>query len=136
MRSRDGNSNFILTICSIVFLNIINLYSDEYLISYRYVVKDALLYNENINVSKSMKKCDGVAQESLFIDSVAHKRLESIILDNFDFFLEFTNRLGLEIKNYSTTTNLQNHSTTIVTLKTTCFKVDFNDKFVKIAPLK
>jgi hypothetical protein len=36
----------------------------------------------------------------------------------------------------STTTNMKNSSTTILTLKTTCFKVDINDNFAKITPLK
>ena len=110
--------------------------ADEYLISYRYVVKDATLYNEKLFISKAMKKCDGKVQNSIFINTNNSKSLKKIVEKNSEPFIEYIHKLGLHVEHKDFTKNLQNHSTTILTLKTTCFKVDFNDNFARIAPLK
>ena len=45
-------------------------------------------------------------------------------------------KLGLNVEHKDVNNKLSNtHLVTILTLKTTCFKVDFNDNFVKISPL-
>jgi len=62
MRSRDGNFSLSFTIFFIIFFNYTTLLADEYLISYRYVIKDAVIYNEQLNISKAMKKCSGDVQ--------------------------------------------------------------------------
>ncbi len=136
MRSRDGNLNFSLAICTVILFNFSNLFADEYLISYRYIVKDATLYNEKLNISKAMKKCHGQEKQAIYLDSFGFNNLHKIIRENSDNFISFIHKLGLHVEHQESTINLQNHSTTILTLKTTCFKVDFNDNFAKIAPLK
>ena len=50
--------------------------------------------------------------------------------------LEYIHKLDLHVQHKEQTINLQNQFTTILTMKTTCFKVDFNDNFATIAPLK
>jgi len=138
MRSRDGNLNFSLSICSIIFLlfNFTPLKADEYLISYRYVVKDAMLYHEAFHIAKAMKKCVGTPQKELILDINHENDLKIIISQNFDTFIEYLQKLGFHIKHQERTQELQNISTTILTLQTTCFEVDFNDTFVRITPLK
>ena len=138
MRSRDGNLNFSRSICSIIFLlfSFLSLKADEYLISYRYVVKDATLYNETLLIAKAMKECVGTPQKALILENDSQNDLKKIISKNFDTFTEYIQELGFHVKHEEYTQNLQNTSTTILTLKTTCFKVDFNDNFAKIAPLK
>ena len=136
MRSRDGNYSISLANIAIIFFNISSLMADEYLISYRYVVKDATLYNEKLFISKAMKKCDGKVQNSIFINTNNSKSLKKIVEKNSEPFIEYIHKLGLHVEHKDFTKNLQNHSTTILTLKTTCFKVDFNDNFARIAPLK
>ena len=138
MRSRDGNHSLSLSICSIIFLlfSTTLLNAEEYLISYRYVVKDASLYNENLHISKSMKKCSGNFFESLTLDTNGSNNLEDIVFHNSTKFIDFMHHLGLHVDHKESTINAQNKSTTILTLKTTCFKVDFNDNFAKIAPLR
>jgi len=136
MRSGDGNHSISFAIISIILLNINFLYADEYLISYRYVVKDATLYNEKLLISKTMQKCTGNIQNPIILENFSYKTLQKIIKINSELFIEYIHKLGLHVEHKEFTRDAQNHSTTILTLKTTCFKVDFNDNFAKIAPLK
>lgn len=137
MRSRDGNRHFTRRLCSVaLFLFPLALSAGEYLISYKYIVKDATLYNETLFISQSMKKCSGLPQNDLLLHSDGESDLKKIISQNSAEFLEYIHKLGLHVAYNDVTTNLQNSSTTTLTLRTTCFKVDFNDTFVTIAPLR
>ena len=64
------------------------------------------------------------------------KNIKNIISTNSQEFLDYVHKLGLHVEHKDLTINAQNSSTTVLTLKTTCFKVDFNENFAKIAPLK
>jgi hypothetical protein len=136
MRSRDGNLNFSLAICSVIFFSISTLCADEYLISYRYIVKDATLYNEKLHISKAMKKCKGTEKETIFLNSYKLSNLKKIIEKNSESFIDYIHKLGLHVDHKEITINLQNHPTTILTSKTRCFKVNINDNFAKITALK
>ncbi|MDD3060532.1 MAG: hypothetical protein PHW94_06295 [Sulfurimonas sp.] len=136
MRSRDGNRLSARSIFKLVLLFYsLALSASEYLISYRYVVQDAILYNETLSVAKSMQKCSGSAHDALLLESDGSDNLKQINSKNEDEFLSFIHTLGLDVKHSEINTNLQNSSTTILTLKTTCFKVDFNDNFARITAL-
>jgi len=136
MRSRDGNRTFLLRLCSIIFLSSLALNAGEYLISYRYIVKDAILYNESLLISKSMQSCVGKPQKSLILESDGSRDLKTIISKHKEKFISFIHKLGMHLEHKERNINYQNSSTTILTLKTTCFEVDFNDNFAKISPLK
>ena len=136
MRSRDGNHSFSLRLCSIIFLCSLALNAGEYLISYRYVVKNATIYNEHLSISHSMSKCKGSPYNPLILENNGSHDLKSIIYKNNEKFINYIHKLGLNISHKESTTNYQNSSTTILTLKTKCFKVDFNDNFARISPLK
>ena len=137
MRRRDGNHYFLLRLSTIIFFFAFScLCADEYYISYRYVVKDAILYNESLQVSPAMKKCQGETYQPIVLDNKKHKNLKKIISSNADEFLDYLHKLGLNVSHKEKTINNQNTSTTVLTLKTKCFKVDFNDNFARIAPLK
>ena len=141
MRSRDGNFSFSFTISTIRLLLLLvlssALFADEYLISYRYTVKNSSLYNETLYVSKAMKPCQLKAyRRGLTLDRKSSDTLKDTLLKNSDTFLEYISKLGLDIKSSDQVYNQQDNSFTSLTLKTTCFKVDFNEKFVKITPLK
>jgi len=138
MRSRNGSYYFSFSICSVVIFLFSStlLNATDYLISYRYVVKDAALYNETLDISESMKECSGKPTKSLILHSYKNNDLQKIISINSTKFIDFIGTLGLHVKHTESTINTINKSTTILTLKTTCFKVDFNDNFVKISPLK
>jgi len=137
MRSRDGNCTFALRFSIIFFVYSLALNAGEYLISYRYVVKDALLYNDSLLISKAMVKCNTKAAiPPLILPNDGEKNLKKIISKNHQRFVKYIHKLGLDVKSTQTTSNMQNTSTTIITLKTRCFKVDFNDNFAKITPLK
>jgi hypothetical protein len=100
------------------------------------VVKDATLYNEVLYISKSMKACSGKPINSLILQNHNNKNLANIISKNSAQFIDFIHTLGLQVEHKELTINAQNSSTTVLTLKTTCFKVDFNDNFAKITSLK
>lgn len=136
MRSRDGNNYRSLAICSLILFNSLVLNASEYLISYRYVVKDLILYNESLIITPAMKPCIGTPQDSIELLVDKDDNLDDTIKKNSDEFLEFIHKIGLDIRHQEITKNAQNSSTTILTLKTTCFKVDFNQNFARIAPLK
>ena len=136
MRSRDGNHYFSLRLCSIILFSSLALNAGEYLISYRYIVKNAILYNETLDISNAMKKCNGEPQKELILENINSENLPQVISDNSTEFIDYIHKLGLHVEHKERTKNLQNESTTILTLKTTCFKVDFNDNFAKITPLK
>ena len=95
-----------------------------------------MLYNETLLISKTMHKCSGKLQKPLQLESKNNENLTDILLRNREEFVEYLQELGLNVKHNEKTSSYQNHATTIVTLKTTCFKVDFNDNFAIISPLK
>jgi len=137
MRSRDGNHSFSLRLCSIIFFFIISsAQAEEYYISYRYVVKDAIIYNESLDISPAMFTCNGKTYDPLTLQNNNSKDLSQILLRHSVEFIDYLHKIGLHVDHKEETLNLQNTSTTILTLKTKCFKVHFNDNFVKIAPLK
>ena len=136
MRSRNGSCSFSLSICTIILLYSSALFADEYLISYRYTVKNSILYNETLDISRSMKKCKGIPYESLYLDPQHNSTLKEILLKNKDQFTDFLSKVGFFVTNKEQTLNNKHTATTVITLKTTCFKVDFNENFVKISPLK
>ncbi len=137
MRSRDGDRYILLRLSTIVFIFLnLSLFSDEYYISYRYVVKDAILYNESLLVSPAMKKCQGDTHTPITLQNNNYKNLKSIISHNSQEFIDYLHKLGLQVKHEEKTLNHVNSSTTVLTLKTKCFKVDFNENFAKLEPLK
>ena len=136
MRSRDGNRYFLLRLCSIIFLSSLALHASEFLISYRYVVKNSIIYNEALYISPTMQKCDGKLQKELILENTSNSNFIKLIDSNKEKFYEYIQKLGLHVEHKEETKNMQNKFTTILTLKTTCFKVDFNDNFAKIAALK
>ncbi|MFA5233949.1 MAG: hypothetical protein WC390_06055 [Sulfurimonas sp.] len=136
MRSRDGNLNFLLRLCQVVIFSSLTLHASEHLISYKYIIKDAILYNETLLISNAMTKCSGEPQSELILINTTDDDLKKLISQNSEKFIDYIHKLGLHVEHKGTTSNLQNSFTTTLTLKTTCFKVDFNDNFARIAPLK
>jgi hypothetical protein len=138
MRSRDGNHTFSLSISTVILLLCsLALDASEYLISYRYSVHDAILYNDSLEISKSMQKCKGKSSDYIIFElEDDEKNLRKIINTHNEEFINFIHKIGLNVEHQEKTSNYQNSSVTTLTLKTTCFKVDFNDIFVKISSLK
>jgi len=83
-----------------------------------------------------MKKCNGTPQRSLDLILQGEDNLMQLVSNNNEAFRKFIEKIGLEIDHKEKTTNFQNSSSTIITMKTSCFKVDFNDNFAKISHLK
>ncbi|WP_345980312.1 hypothetical protein [Sulfurimonas sp. HSL3-2] len=85
-----------------------------------------------------MTPCSGEIGESKLLLSTTNdtKDLKKIILQNSELFFTYINSIGLHVRSDEVTNNGINSSLTIVTLKPTCFTVEFNDNLVKIAPFK
>lgn len=83
-----------------------------------------------------MQKCDGLAYNPIIFETRDDKNLKKILSRNKEEFIDYIHKLGLSLHHSDTTINAQYTSTTILTLKTRCFKVDFNDNFVRISPLQ
>jgi len=83
-----------------------------------------------------MQKCDGNTYNPIILETRDDKNLKKILDTNNEEFINYIHKLGLDVQHSDNTINYQHSSTTILTLKTRCFKVDFNDNFVKISPLK
>ena len=64
------------------------------------------------------------------------ENLKEIILNNYDAFFSYISKLDISITYKDKTSNFQNSSYTKLVLRTTCFKVDFNDNFVKMTAIK
>ena len=82
-----------------------------------------------------MQKCDGLAYNPIIFETRDDKNLKKILSSNKEEFIDYIHRLGLSLQHSDTTINARYTSTTILTLKTRCFKVEFNDNFVRISPL-
>ncbi|MDX9813350.1 MAG: hypothetical protein WC144_03070 [Sulfurimonas sp.] len=133
MRSRDGSRAILLRLFIITTLPFL-LKADEYLISLRYIIKDSYLYNDSLWISKAMSKCSGELSDiSLTLES--QKDLKTTIKDNPDEFFTYLQKVGLSVKSHDKTTNLINSNTTEIELRTTCFKVDFNENLAKITAI-
>ena len=83
-----------------------------------------------------MQKCDGLAYNPIIFETRDDKNLKKILSSNKEEFIDYIHKLGLSLEHKDSTINFQYTSTSILTLKTRCFKVDFNDNFVRISPLK
>ncbi len=133
MRSGNGNRAFALAVCALSTLS--SLWADEYIISYRAAVKDAVLLNETLNVSRAMQPCSGSAGRSLTLENSADSDLEKILSNDKELLFDYIQRLPIHIIHHGANTRSQNRSVTIMRLPPQCFTVDFNDDFVRIAPL-
>ncbi|CAI6149226.1 MAG: hypothetical protein SPLUMA2_SPLUMAMAG2_00910 [uncultured Sulfurimonas sp.] len=83
-----------------------------------------------------MQKCDGKTYNPIIFETRDDKNLKKILEHNKEKFIDYIHKLGLIVEHKDSTINFQYTSTSILTLKTRCFKVDFNDNFVRISPLK
>jgi len=84
-----------------------------------------------------MKKCKGEAQtDSLNLANMKGLSFEELINANREIFTDYLHKLGVFVDATSTTYHYKNLSRTELTFKTECFKVDFNENFVIITPLK
>ena len=137
MRSRDGNLTLLLSIYSLIFCTSV-FSAEEYFISYRYAVQNAILLNESLDVSKTMTPCKGEPLgNSLLLSSAENsKNLKQTLLLNSDQFFSYINTLGLHVKSFEQVSNGIESSLTTITLRPTCFTVEINENFVKITPFK
>lgn len=133
MRSRNGNRTFTLAVCALSTLT--SLCADEYIISYRAATQDALLLNETLNVSRAMQPCSGTAGTPLTLENSADNDLKKILINEKELLFDYLQSLPIHVVHHGTNAHSQNHSVTVLRLPPQCFTVDFNDDFVKIAPL-
>ncbi len=135
MRSRDGNSSFLLTIFSLVLST--TLSATSYYISYKTIVKDATVVSQELYISTAMKECSNSTKvEPLWLVQNDDETLKDTIEREFDTFLEYMSKHSLHVRSSQTLQNSQSQDIIELSFKPTCFTVDFNDGLVKISPTK
>ena len=72
----------------------------------------------------------------MYLDNPKSKNLKDLLFSYDSEFIEYIHKLGLSVEHQDVTNNYKISSTTVLTLKTTCFEVDINENFAIIAPLK
>ena len=112
------------------------LYSQEYIISYSSSVKNSILINEKISISKAMTECHGIKGEELIIPHKKNDSLKRSIQNSRENFDTFIQKLPFSIRSYETVSIHSINSLLILKLSPTCFTVKFNEGFVTIAPIK
>ena len=111
-------------------------HADFYYISYKNVVKDFQLYNQKILVSRAMQSCSGTIHQSILFQKDNNDTFEHFIEKKTQNMIDFFNKLGLHVDSNDSFSANNSHTNTTITFFTQCFKVDFNDDFVKISALK
>lgn len=134
MRSRDGDRPLTLTILTLIFLPY--LWADEYIISYRAVVRDAIMVSETLNVSRAMQKCEGRHTTSVLLETGGSDDLHQIIVHDHDTFFSLMQQTTLHIDHREKNIDATNQSHTILTMPPQCFTVDINQDLAKITALK
>ena len=134
MRSRIRNRSLSFSIYSLVFLPFY-LYGDSYLIGYRAIVKDALLVDEILNISRAMTPCVGTLQKSLLLNN-SSENIHTLLKDNAQEFYSYLLSQSLHVKHNESVINSQSKSLTTLTFPTHCFKVDFKGNLAKITLIK
>ncbi len=134
MRSRIRNRSLSFTIYSLVFLPFI-LFADSYHIGYRAIVKDALLVDEVLNISRTMTPCTGIPQSPLLLSTLT-KDIHIILKNRAEEFYTYLLSQSLHVSHNETVINNQSKSLTTLTFPTHCFKVDFKGNLAKITLIK
>ncbi len=134
MRSGTRNRTFLLTVFTLISTSA--LLGDEYLIGYRLTTKNSTLISDRISVSKSMTPCLGTKQESLFLPRQPSQRLQSLLNNHEDEFIQYATQQTIKLQSHQNITNHAHTSSDSMTLPTQCYIVDFNDDSVIISLLK
>lgn len=134
MRSRNGHRPLSLAICAVVLAP--HLWADEYIISYRAVIRNAVMVSESFNISRSMQKCRGIPASSVFLDANGSTNLHQILSNQYETFFSLMQQETLHIEHHENNINTANLSHTVFTMPPQCFTVDINEDFAKITALK
>lgn len=120
----------LLTLCS-------SLFAEQYIISYSSAVRNSILLNEKISVSKAMTECEGVVVgDSISLKHKKNNSLRTTIRENRTTFDTFVQKLPFSIRSYETIDISHINSLLILKMPPSCFTVNFNEDFVTIAPIK
>jgi len=82
-----------------------------------------------------MQKCYGHPTNFITLQNYDNN-LKITISKNSEKFIDFVHNLGMEVNHKDKTVNNIYTGTTILTLRTTCFKVDFDKNLARITALK
>ncbi len=130
MRSRNGSRSLSFTICTLILLPFY-LYADSYYIGYRAIVKDALLVDETLNISRAMTPCRGKESTTLSLPALT-QNVHTLIKENSDQFYKYLLSLSLHVRHNESVINSQSRSLTTLTFPTHCFTIDFKGNLANI----
>lgn len=116
----------------------VNLHCDEqFIISYRGVVKENKLYSEQFNLSKAMKLKD--SWDSQFLITLDYEENEDLILllkKNQDLLTEELFKQGIMINDSAISSSYSVDIKTVLVLPPTYITVSINEDFVNIRVIK
>jgi len=135
VRSRDGNHPFLLAICSLVLS--VTLNAESFYISYKTIVKDAVVVSQKLYISPAMIECKILKNNKpLILIQNDNETLDTMINRELDLFLEYMSKHSLHVKSSQSVINSQSKDLIELSFAPTCFTVNFNDGFVRISPTK
>ncbi|MEA3523121.1 MAG: hypothetical protein U9R50_09090 [Campylobacterota bacterium] len=135
MRNRNGNCSLLLTLSSLIFFTTL-LSAQTYRIGYRVVVKDAILVDETLNISRTMTPCHGKARKALILENTKSNNIHTLLQEHREEFYNYLYRQSLHVRHNNKTTNAIATSLTTLTFPTECFTVDFKGNLAKITLIK
>jgi len=136
MRSFYGDCSYSFSIkLLILFLSSV-LCADEYLISYRYLVHDTIVTQQEFLISHAMTSCSGIPEKSIIFTSHKNESIKQTILRHHEEFIEYLEKLGIYIRSQSQTTQMQYNSFIEITFKTHCFQIENKNNSIHITYLK
>lgn len=113
-----------------------SLFAEQYIISYSSAVKNSILLNEKISVSKAMTECKGEIGDMVRLTHANNDSLYTTIKKNRTQFDLFVQKLPFSIRSYETVSIKSINSLLVLKMPPSCFTVNFNEYFVTIAPIK
>lgn len=134
MRSRNGDRPLSLAIYALILTSLLG--ADEYIISYRAVVSDAILVSERLSISRTMQRCQGSPGAFVLLETAGEADLDNIIQHDFDLFFTLMQQTALHVDHDEHSIDSIGKSQTVLSMPPQCFTVDINQDLAKITALK
>jgi hypothetical protein len=134
VRGSNASRSLSLSIYSLIFFSTL-LIADTYRIGYRAVVKDSILIDETLNISRSMTACYGSKKSTLTLNTDT-KNVRLLLNKNSEKFYEYLLHQSLHVRDNSKISKNISTTLTILTFPTQCFKVTFKGNLAKITLIK
>lgn len=110
------------------------LQANDFILAYRIVVKDAIIYNETYNVSFAMTQSEDQIQAicNIPLEEKAYPNAYTFLKDERDLVLECLFNHGIRLRDDSLTYNFASSTQTTLMIPPTRVRADVKEDFVTI----